>query len=200
MDAARQRGGPSAPNTATAAPVDGTFEYGVSRRGARLLLPRPEPAGAAANGTARGVAAAHRGRPFHKLEHLEDHVHVSATRARAPRTVAAATASCPHRSGVRPSADHPVRAREDLALRAAPFRVLKALDPRRQSRRSGRAYERRLHRRRCRGSGALAVRAARAASARRPHRHAPCSSPFGARLAQCRHVDDRPPPFVEARL
>ena len=101
----------SAPNTATAPPVDGTFEYGYHGEERDYFC-----LGANLGGCGERDCPRQRGckpeRPFHKLEHLEDHVHYERYPCPGAKDGGCGDASCPHRSGVRPY--DPFEHREDL--------------------------------------------------------------------------------------
>ena len=97
---------PSAPNTATAPPVDGWHRGSDERDYFCLGL----------QGCGREDCPGQRGckpeRPFHKLEHLEDHVYHERYPCPGAKDGGCGDASCPHRSGVRPY--DPFEHREDL--------------------------------------------------------------------------------------
>ena len=99
---------PSAPNTATAPPVDG-WHRGSEERDYFCLGPHHGGCGRKDCPRRRGCKPS---RPFHKLEHLEDHVYHERYPCPGAKDGGCGDASCPHRSGVRPY--DPFEHREDL--------------------------------------------------------------------------------------
>ena len=102
---------PAAPNTATAPPVDGTFEYGYLGEERDYFCLGPHVGGCGKRDCPRQRGCKPE-RPFHKLEHLEDHVHYERYPCPGAKDGGCGDASCPHRSGVRPY--DPFEHREDL--------------------------------------------------------------------------------------
>ena len=97
---------PSAPNTATAPPVERIYN---EERNYFCLGPHVGGCGKRDCPRRRGCKPE---RPFHKLEHLEDHVHYERYPCPGAKDGGCGDASCPHRSGVRPY--DPFEHREDL--------------------------------------------------------------------------------------